>query len=506
MDFLSLESRSDLVKRKNFFLLSGVFGFIWLIFHFTIVFFFAMTLKSVMLVWLFLGIGNFVALILDIPIWSIQKFFKTKSLFLLAAFLMIVEWLIFLKFILAYNIWTVSTSIDTIETITSGFNWFINDGINWILLIGSWILYWVIKETFDVTALSYIMNNADPSEYANILSKYYINVWGGAMVGLVVAWVILSFQPIVAVLLFMLGIIFYMAFLVLFFENPDYTIDINTVKNFKHIYIKRKNEKYKKFEVEEISREDVENAPKGKFLFFNPPQLKKKDIEEMLKSAVEAYKSVFKVFILHPLMPLIWVSIVIMALGFRDTFIATFQVEFLEKILAMNQGSIIVSNQFTGKIISGYLLLWLLVLPAFATQFFFIKMSKKTGITNMISFGILLSAFSIICFALSNNILLVILFGIMNSLWYAATMPLSQAAFSEWYNKHYASINNLSSVDAHSSAAPLKMIGNLANVFGVVGWGIIVGIFSFKWFFLVFGSFMMLLLAFTLLFRNKLEI
>jgi hypothetical protein len=144
-----------------------------------------------------------------------------------------------------------------------------------------------------------------------------------------------------------MGIMFYMAFLILFFENPDYTIDINTVKNFKHIYIKRKNEKYKKFETNKISKEEVENSPKGKFLFFRPPQLEKKDIEEMVKSAVEGYKSVFKVFFLHPLMPLLWVSVVIMSLGFRDTFIATFQVEFLEKILAMNQGSIIVSNQFT---------------------------------------------------------------------------------------------------------------------------------------------------------------
>ena len=234
--------------------------------------------------------------------------------------------------------------------------------------------------------------------------------------------------------------------------------------------------------------------------------MKKKDIEDMVTSAINAYKSVFEIFVKHPLIPLLWVSVVIMALWFRDTFIATFQVEFLEKILSLNQWSVIVSNQFTGKLISGYLLLWLIVIPAFATQFFFIKMSKKTGITNMISFGILLSGFSIICFALSNNILLIILFGIMNSIWYAATMPLSQAAFSEWYNKHYADTYELTTIDAESSAAPLKMIGNLANVFGVIWGGIIVWMFSFKWFFLAFGTFMMILLAFTLLFRKKLEL
>lgn len=48
---------------------------------------------------------------------------------------------------------------------------FFSSGINILLLLVSVILYGIIKELSDVTSLSYIMNNADPSEYSELLSK-----------------------------------------------------------------------------------------------------------------------------------------------------------------------------------------------------------------------------------------------------------------------------------------------------------------------------------------------
>ena len=44
-------------------------------------------------------------------------------------------------------------------------------------------------------------------------------------------------------------------------------------------------------------------------------------------------------------------------------------------------------------------------------------------------------------------------------------MSLSQAVFLEEYNKNYASFNNLKEIDANASAAPMKILQNLANVF-----------------------------------------
>jgi len=44
-------------------------------------------------------------------------------------------------------------------------------------------------------------------------------------------------------------------------------------------------------------------------------------------------------------------------------------------------------------------------------------------------------------------------------------MSISQALFLESYNKAFANFNNLKEIDANASAAPSKIIQNLANVF-----------------------------------------
>ena len=44
-------------------------------------------------------------------------------------------------------------------------------------------------------------------------------------------------------------------------------------------------------------------------------------------------------------------------------------------------------------------------------------------------------------------------------------MPLAMATFSEKYNIEYAKKYNLKEIDSNSSAAPLKILINLANVF-----------------------------------------
>lgn len=68
-------------------------------FHFTLVFFFLLQLKSAALVGIFLGLGNLVSFAIDIPIGVLQKYFKPKKLFVLSASLMFVAACIFLYFI-----------------------------------------------------------------------------------------------------------------------------------------------------------------------------------------------------------------------------------------------------------------------------------------------------------------------------------------------------------------------------------------------------------------------
>jgi hypothetical protein len=59
---------------------------------------------------------------------------------------------------------------------------FLNSGFNLVLLLLAAMLYGIIKESYDVTTLSYIFNISTPSEYATLISKYNINFGIGAMV------------------------------------------------------------------------------------------------------------------------------------------------------------------------------------------------------------------------------------------------------------------------------------------------------------------------------------
>jgi hypothetical protein len=174
-NYISLETQEDIIKRQNFFYISALFWFVWIVFHFTVVFFFWIMLKSIALVWIFLWIWTFVALLLDIPIWVLQKYFKPKTLLITWQILMLLVWIIFLKFIFFYT--NTYSDPEASKKITSIIITFFDSWLNVaLLLIASW-LYWAAKELNDITWLSYLMNNSDPSEYAEIISKNGLFFW-----------------------------------------------------------------------------------------------------------------------------------------------------------------------------------------------------------------------------------------------------------------------------------------------------------------------------------------
>ena len=116
-----------------------------------------------LLVGIFLGIGNFIAFLADSPVGVLQKYIRPKNIFISSAILMLVVSLIFLYFIFSSD-----SSPSTSDSLISIF---LASGLNILLLFVSVGLYGIIKELSDVTSLSYIMNNADPSEYADLLSR-----------------------------------------------------------------------------------------------------------------------------------------------------------------------------------------------------------------------------------------------------------------------------------------------------------------------------------------------
>lgn len=56
---------------------------------------------------------------------------------------------------------------------------------------------------------------------------------------------------------------------------------------------------------------------------------------------------------------------------------------------------------------------------------------------------------------------------LINSVGYAICMGLSAATFLESYNASYAELKGLKQIDANASAAPMKILQNLANVVGL---------------------------------------
>lgn len=218
----------------------------------------------------------------------------------------------------------------------------------------------------------------------------------------------------------------------------------------------------KQYTISQVQKTDFAQVAKGmKFIFLKPMQAHLTiNWKEIIATTKEDLKSFFEVLGTAPFnMKLIVMSLIVVFFGFWDTFVITFLVDFLNKIIANNDNIVLQTRLFTG-----YIFIAILAIPAFGAQIPLIKFSKNIGTFFVIFFGVLISGISMFLFGLSSNFFIVLLLGITNSLGYAAAMPLAQGEFSDSYNQIYAEKRNLREIDSNASAAPLKMILNLANV------------------------------------------
>jgi hypothetical protein len=76
---ISANSAFEGHKLRNFYMTNAFQGFVWMIFHFSVVFFFTFQLESVALVGIFLGVANAIAFFLDIPVGILQRYYSTKK-------------------------------------------------------------------------------------------------------------------------------------------------------------------------------------------------------------------------------------------------------------------------------------------------------------------------------------------------------------------------------------------------------------------------------------------
>jgi len=461
-------------------------------FHFSLVFFFLLQLKSPILVWLFLWFGNLIAFFIDSSVGVLQKYFSAKKLFIFSATLMLVTSLIFLYFM--FNAWNTNLNISTQDlSIFSkqAFTKMFSSITNILLLVISVILYWIIKELSDVTSLSYIMNNADPSEYAELLSKNNIFSWIGALIWLISSWIILAFNPFLALSILVWIVSVFIIFISRYFDNSNEVfkpnINFADIKKLKIISPKESVESVKQYTVTQIQKADFAWAAKNmKFIFLKPLELKKIiNWTEIYNTTIKDIKSFYLILFKPPYSyKLIIFALVLTLFWFWDTFVVSFLIDYLDWIIRNNQGEL--SKIYLDTVMTSYLFIWIIAIPAYWCQTFFIKISKKIGTLPIIFFWLVVSWISVILLWLASTFAIVLMLWILNSIWYAAAMPISQWEFSDSYNQVYAEKENLSEIDSNASSAPLKMLLNLANVIWLVLWGIIVAIFGYIWTFIIF--------------------
>lgn len=488
-NFITIETNENKIKLKNLMFSAIFIGFTWIVFHFTIVFFFGLVLESVFLVWLFLWVGNVVSMLIDIPVWVLQKYIKPKTFLLISWWLMLFVSLIFLKFIYFKALWDIveTGSWDAAKTI-SFVGEFLNSFLNIALLILSACLYGLIKECFDVTTLSYIFNISTPSEYASLISKYNIHAWIWSMVWLIFSGILLAFNIKIAIIIITIIIIWFLFFIFKYFDNTVETIEFDKIKKLKLDIIKANLLKKKDQLISNITPKAIIDLSKQtKIILLKPIEIKKSiNFKDVYDISISWFQTFIKIIFWVPRNLLVlWFLAIIIQYGFWDTFVSTFQVEFLNKIISLNKEEFLIKQ--SRWLITGYLLLGMIVIPAFLLQDFFINLSKKIWVFKVIMFGIMISSVSLFFFWIFKNIYISIVCWLINSVWYAASMPLSQAVFWEKYNEDYAKKFNLKEIDSTISAAPLKIILNFANVVWLIIWSILVWVLWFDLFFMVFS-------------------
>ena len=494
---VSVDGWLDGNRRMNLHITVGFLSFTTMLFHFTSVYFFTLQLESLALVGIFLGLGNFFAFLFDVPIGILQYYFKAKKLLLFWVISQILAILIFANFIFSitdYIAFSVAENTGVLEWVLS---FFLSDGVNMMLMLVAAICYGFTKEVNDITLISYVLSNASPDQYKSIIARNNIFFGIGSFLWLLVAGFILTSSPkfiIIQIIFIILVVFFIMRY---FFDNSETTLNMHEVKKFQLYFQKETLEKAKENVTQVVSNLDIKSALAGtRYVFLNPIKISDDMITaaEMAQKTQESFKEIWATlkYARWRYMIVFWSFTMLLTFGFWDTFASTFLIEFLEQL----------------KSGWSFILLGLIAVPAFGLQDLFWKMADKVWVYKIAVVGLLLSWSSLVIMSLfvsSLNLIVVIALALVNSVGYSICMSLSVATFLESYNKVHAERKKLKQIDANASAAPMKILQNLANVVGLTLWGFILSVAGYGWFFFLFWLFILLFFAWSLLRRKAIQ-
>lgn len=485
-------------KLRNLHITVGLLSFSTMLFHFTSVYFFTLELKSVALVGIFLWLGNLFAFLFDIPIGILQYYLRAKTLYLLWVAAQVIAILIFGNFIFELTDFLTEPIGEKAGVLKSAIDFFLKDVLNLVLMVIAAMCYGFSKEVNDITNISYVLNNASPDQYKSIFAKNNIFFGIGSFLGLLVSGVILSTSPkfIIFHILFLIGIVFFMMYY--YFDNANTTVNLKEVKSFQVYLTRGFLEKTKENVIQKVSHIDIKNTLQNtKYLFLRPVNISPDMISfwEMLQKTQENFKEIYQtlMFAGNRYLIVYWSCIMLLTFGFWDTFASTFLIDFLNQV----------------KPGWSFALLGIIAIPAFGLQGIFGKLADVWGVYKIATFGLLLSASSLVLMWFFSgeapNVWIVLGLSLINSVGYAICMGLSAATFLESYNSSYAELKNLKQIDANASAAPMKILQNFANVVGLFLGGIILKAFGYSWFFLCFGSCIVIFFIWSLKNRAKIQ-
>lgn len=476
---ITAQTGLDGYRRRNFYMVNFFQGIIWMMFHFAVVFFFTFQLKSVALVGVFLGIANFISFLLDVPLGIVIRYFSAKKLFIIAAISQLIAMGIF--FSLIFNVFQAAgIAIPTLwsDALAAAKEWFFTSAFSFILLLVAAMCYGFTKEINDITTFSYILSNANPSEYSEILARNNITFWVGSLLGLIASGFVLSLNPSVAIILLSVAIIAFMGFTLKFFHNATETVDIKDIEHFIVSIRKANKEDIKEYITTTVSKAELATIlEKTRYLFIKPHQKEASgfDWKTLIPKTKESLLSIWGIITSKPIhLSVIWTMSLVLTFGFWDTFAATFLIDFLDKV----------------KPGMSYILLGIIALPAYGCQELFWKLASKLWVTTVGIFWLGLSGLSLILMGVFSfgtpGVVSVMACALLNSVGYAAGMSMWQNKFLEEYNEVYAKEKNLKEIDVNASSAPMKILQNMANVIGLVFGGILVGL-GYPVFFILFG-------------------
>ena len=483
---ISTNTALDGYRLKNFYMTNGLQWFVWMVFHFSVVFFFTFQLQSVALVGIFLGIANFIAVLLDIPVGILQRYYSTKKLFVIAAISQLIAVAIFFNFI--YGVFSVAGDVSKM-IVPEGFSWiiswFFSSALNWVLIIVASVCYGLTKEINDISTFGYILSHAHPSEYGTILARNNITYGLWSLVGLVISGFILSTNPTIAIIFLGTAIAIFLVFTIRFFDNSSESLTLSDVTSFTVGIRKMNAENVKEYITEKISAVDLEKVlSTAKYVFLKPKQKQTSTInwKEFGIETVRTGKTIWQIMSHMPIYIVIyWTMTLVLIFGFWDTFASTFLVSFLDNI----------------KHGWSYILLAGIAIPALGLQEIAGKVAGKVGIKTVAFVGLGLSGISLIGMGImaliaggtfsGTTTIIFLALALVNSLGYSCGMSLGQNQFLDVYNNIYAKTLNLKEIDSNASAWPMKILQNAANVIGLVfGW-LMLEVLWYGGFFILFG-------------------